>query len=910
MQGNGDNPTFGPDMMPRISGAFFKWGLLIILVVLLLVGINVLRGIFTDWLWFDNVSFLHIFTKVLWTRVWLFLAGTAVVAVMSAITVFLVRRHPWGESVLPLPQDMIHQLDQLVVLASALGAVLVSVFFGASAAGRWDLVLRGMNAASFGTQDPVFQRDISFYVFSLPVLEMIQGWFLMVFIVLLIGTALLYLAHYSLKGVQFVATPWIRSHLAVLGSLIFFDLAAKHFLDRYELLFSPRGAVFGATYADVHAQLPAQMFLAAVAVACGILLLVSLLPALRGARGTRLILGTVALWLGAVILVGNLYPSFVQRFTVQPSELELEKPYIARSIQFTRAAFGLDRVEERLHTVSGGVTSELVAANKPTLSNVRLWDPPPLLDVYNQIQHLRLYYSFLDVDVDRYMIDDQYRQVLIGARELFPQNLPTEAQRWVNQRLQYTHGYGAAASPVTEFTAEGRPIFFVKDVPPDPNALLKITRPEIYFGENTQGYIIVNSRQPEFDRPTEQDTPVYVKYAGQGGVQLSSYIRRLAYAWQFSDVNILISNQVTPESRIQYVRNIQDRVRKVAPFLMLDSDPYMVVENGRMLWIQDGYTTTSRYPYSRPFNGTFNYIRNSVKVVIDPYTGFMDFYISDPNDPMIQTYAGIFPTMFKPLDQMSPFLRQHLRYPEDMFTVQAETYLQYHMTDPTVFFNKEDQWSVPVTAFFGKQQTMEPYYVIMTLPGETEPEFVLILPFTPASKPNMVAWLAARMDGPRYGQLLNFTFPRGVQLDGPAQIEARIDNDTVISQQFTLWSQVGSKVIRGNLLVIPLGDSILYVEPIYLQAQDLALPELKRVILASANKVVMEETLDKSLSALLGTATTVGPQPPTQEQPPSTSDMAQKLKAVQEALQKLKDGLASLEQTVSDLAKILAEEQK
>ncbi len=911
MRENGGIPPFagweGALELPGQAGAWIKLGLVIGSVVILLVGLNVARAIFTDWLWFSNVSFLSVFTTILWTRVWMFLVGAGLFALLITPSVILARRRARGESILPLPAEFLSWLDRLLVVGIIVAALILSIVLGVATSSNWELVLRFAHTTPFGILDPVFQNDISFFVFTLPVLEMIQSLFLTAFIVLIVATGLVYIAHYSLRGIPFAVTPWIRGHLATLGSLIFFDLAFSHLLNRYNLLFSESGAVVGATYTDIHARMPAQLFLTAVAVAAGILLLATLLPALRGPRGTRLFIGAVALWVGSFILVGNLYPSFVQRFTVDPSELEQEKIYIARNIEFTRAAFDLDQVEERRYSAQSEVSVEDVQANQATINNVRLWDPLPLMDVYNQIQHLRLYYNFKDVDVDRYVVDGEYRQVLIGARELYPQNLPPEAQRWVNQRLQYTHGYGAAASPVTEFTGDGKPVFFVQDIPP--KGPIEITRPEVYYGENTSNYVIVNSLQAEFDRPTEEDLPIYVRYAGDGGVQLSGPLRRISYALQFADINILISSQITGESRVQYNRDIQDRIEKVAPFLMLDRDPYMVVEDGRMVWIQDAYTTTDRYPYSRPFNGSFNYIRNSVKIVVDAYHGTMEFYVIDPEDPIVQVYMGVFPELFKPLEQMSPFLRAHLRYPEDLFSVQADTYLQYHMSDPTVFFNKEDQWSVPQEVFVNKQQAVEPYYVIMKLPDEERVEFVLILPFTPAQKPNMVAWLAARMDDPDYGKLVLFEFPRGVQLDGPSQVEARIDNDTFISQQFTLWSQAGSEVIRGNLLVIPIGESILYVEPIFLQAQDLALPELKRVVLASSKKVVMEPTFDGALAALLGEPAIPVTQPPSGQPPPTLSDAAQRLERVQQTLQHLKDGITSLEEAVRELAEILQGEQ-
>ncbi len=918
-QDGGVPPPFGDWgytlVLPPNTGTFIRWGLILIGVISLFVLLNILRGVYTDWLWFNNLGFLEAFKTILWTRTWLFIAGATVFGVMITVNVVLAHRHARGESVLPLPEDTLRWLARLLVVGFVLGAILLTVIFGVVAAGRWDQVLRLLSGAQFGIDDPVFLNDVSFYVFTLPVLELVQGWFLGAFITLLAASLIVYQAHFALRGMPIMMTSWVKGHLAVLGALIFFDLAFKHILDRYETIFSTGGAVFGATYADVNARIPALLLVAAIAAAAGVLLLVSLLPALRGSRGTRLILGAVGLWVAAAVLGGEAYPRFVQRFTVEPNELEKEKPFIDRNINFTRAAFGIDsrtdlgteRIEVRDYPAIGEVTLGEVQANLDTVYNVRLWDPRPLIDTYNQIQHLRLYYNFKDVDVDRYVIDGEYRQVLLGARELYPENLPLEAQRWVNQKLQFTHGYGVAASPVTEFTDEGRPEFFVQDVPPTGD--IEITRPEIYYGENTTEHVIVNTNTEEFDHPTEENIPAYVKYEGKGGVRLSSYLRKLVYAWQLGDVNVLISGEITSESKIQYNRQIQERISKVAPFLMLDKDPYLVVEEGRLLWVQDAYTVSSKYPYSRPFNDAFNYIRNSVKVVLDAYNGDMEFYVMDPADPVVQTYREIFPVLFKDMEEMSPFLLSHLRYPEDLFSIQAETFLQYHMTDPTVFFNKEDQWSIPLEISFGAQQPMEPYYVIMRLPDEDEAEFVLILPFTPAEKPNMVAWLAARMDQPNYGKLLAFRFPRGAQVDGPIQIEARIDNDTEISQQFTLWDQGGSLVDRGNLLVIPVGNTILYVEPIYLRAEGIPLPELKRVILASSKKVVMEPSLDEALVSLLGASLEQEPQPPDGSAPVSSSETLRQLELIQQALGDLRDGIITLEEAISQLAQIIEEEQ-
>ena len=515
----------------------------------------------------------------------------------------------------------------------------------------------------------------------------------------------------------------------------------------------------------------------------------------------------------------------------------------------------------------------------------------------------------VDVDVDRYTVDGEYKQLMVSARELSPERLPEEAQRWVNRKLQFTHGFGVVAAPVTEFTDDGKPNFVLKDVPPVGS--IPITRPEVYYGENSRDYVVVNSSVEEFSYPTETDIPVYARYEGNGGVPIHGFLRKLAYGWKFRDINLFISGEITEGSRIQYNRNIQERVREIAPFLVLDSDPYVVVVNGELQWIQDAYTVTDKYPYSTPFSGElgeFNYIRNSVKIVMDAYHGDLTFYIIDQEDPMAQTYNKMFPSLFTPFDEIDerhPGLREHIRYPEGLFETQAEQYLQYHMTDTTVFFNKEDQWSIPQETFFGAPQTMQPYYLIMKLPEQEGQEFVLLLPFTPADRPNMVSWLAARNDGEHYGQLVNFVFPRGKQLDGPLQVEARIDNDPEISQQFTLWGQVGSQVLRGNLLVVPIANTILYVEPVFLQADSLAFPELKQIIVADAGEVVMRPTLKEALKALTQSDKSApvfndpsqpGDAPPTDAEilRDTLGGASDAIDALDEALQQLRESLEQL----------------
>ncbi|HLQ34923.1 MAG TPA: UPF0182 family protein, partial [Chloroflexota bacterium] len=580
-------------------------------------------------------------------------------------------------------------------------------------------------------------------------------------------------------------------------------------------------------------------------------------------RTLRLAAGAVALWLVALIVAGGIIPAFVQQFQVKPNELNLERSYIQNNIQATRLAFNLDNIDAQNFNVQDQVSQDEVLQARTTIKNIRLLDYRPLQTTYNQIQSIRQYYDFPTIAVDRYVINGEYQQVMLGPRELDTTRLTAAAQTWVNLHLQYTHGYGVAMSPVAEVTAEGLPTLIERDIPPQ--GPLKIDRPEIYYGTQTRNWVIVDTKQTEFDYP-QGDQNVFATYQGSRGVALDSFLKRAAFAWKFGDLNILITNTLQPESKILFNRRIQQRLQTIAPFLTYDHDPYVVVDGGKLYWIQDAYTTTDKYPYSQSIEG-FNYIRNSVKIVIDAYDGTTTYYVADPSDPLVQTYERIFPALFRPLDQMPAGLRAHVRYPQDMFLAQTEMYRTYHMTDAQVFYNREDLWSLPQerfaqTAVVGQArslQNIEPYYVLMRLPGETRDEFLLLLPFTPANKPNMISWLVARSDGSDYGKLLVYKLPKDKLIYGPLQIESRIDQDTAISSQLSLWNQQGSQVLRGNLLVIPVGGGFLYVEPLYLQASTNALPELKRVIVADGNKIAMTETLQDSLKQIFaGTPTTPG----------------------------------------------------
>jgi uncharacterized membrane protein (UPF0182 family) len=907
----GGFPNIGPPGQmgpPQIPWKLISlWGGGIGSVVGLLVLGAWLLSIFTDFLWFDNLGYGNVYQTILVQRIWLFFVGASLFAAIAGFNVWLTYRYGRGPQVIPIPAETLELLRPLTLVGVIFVLIVASLIFGGVAGSRWSTVLGFMYSTPFNVTDPQFNKDISFFVFTLPLHHLVQGWLLGTVIVSSLITVAMYFIHFSLRGAVFSMTIPVRVHISVLGALLLFIFGYGYWLNIYDQVFSTGGAVIGATYADVNAGIPALKILTFIVVAGGVLLLVNAF----WLRGVRLMVGVAGLWLGSMIILVFLVPSTVQRFQVEPSELEKEREFIGRNIDATREAFGLDHIVESAYPISESprITPEIVNANPEIINNLRLWDHRPFLDTLNQIQFIRLYYDFLDVDVDRYIIDGEYKQLMVSARELSPERLPEEAQRWVNRKLQFTHGFGVVAAPVTEFTDDGKPNFVLKDVPPV--GAIPITRPEVYYGENSRDYVVVNSSVEEFSYPTETDIPVYARYGGKGGVLIHGFLRKLAYSWKFKDINLFISGEITEGSRIQYNRNIQERVREIAPFLVLDSDPYVVVVNGELQWIQDAYTVTDQYPYSTPFAGElgeFNYIRNSVKIVMDAYHGDLTFYIIDQDDPMAETYSKMFPSLFTPFDEIDerhPGLRAHIRYPEGLFETQAEQYLQYHMTDTTVFFNKEDQWSIPQETFFGAPQTMEPYYLIMGLPDQEGQEFVLLLPFTPADRPNMVSWLAARNDGEHYGQLVNFVFPRGKQLDGPLQVEARIDNDPEISQQFTLWGQVGSQVLRGNLLVVPIANTILYVEPVFLQADSLAFPELKQIIVADAGEVIMRPTLKEALKALTQSEKSAqvfndpsqpGDAPPTDAEilRDTLGGASDAIDALDEALQQLRESLEQL----------------
>ena len=882
-----------PGISARHLRRFTQCALVFIGLILLFLLLHWLVGLFTDLLWFGHLGRLDVFSKIIFYRLILFLIGTLIATAVLLWNLHLALRHSRGTVLLSRPPDVIRLLVAGAAAIAALTLIIAGPVFGAAAAARWEVFLLLFNRVSFGFTDAQFGLDGSFYVVTLGVLNFVQGWLLGLAITAIAVSLACYIAVFSIRGVALVITPRMFHHIAALGVFLMLVIAANHLLDIYELVLSEGGVVFGATYTDTHARLPLNGFLAVVAllVAAGIWL------STRYA-GLRLMIGAFSLWVILALVTGVAFPALFQRFEVDPDQFTRERLYILRNINATRAAYQLEQVQQIGYPATGHLDQRAFQENRPTLDNIRIWDQQPMRDAYNQLQFMELYYSFLNVDSDRYIVDGRLRQVLISARELDANNLPTDARNWVNQRLQYTHGYGVAMSPATGFTPEeGRPEFFLRDIPI--RGRLPVSRPELYYGEAPGKFAIVNSRLAEVN-----PDPEFQRYDGTGGIPLSSLPRRLAYAWRLADINILLSEQITRDSRIQYRRPIQDRVSTLAPFLKLDPDPYPVVdERGKLWWILDAYTTTRRYPYATPANDEFNYIRNSVKVTVDAYNGAVNFYTIDQTDPLLRMYRRAFPQLFQDLAAMPPTLREHIRYPVGLFTTQARIFLRYHVTDPQVFFNQAEQWDIPLETRIGKTGVgLKASYLVLRLPGEEKEEFALLLPFTPAgNKKNLVGWLIARNDGPNYGQLFSLQLPKDRQVDGPSQVEARIENDQLVSQQFTLWDGSGSQIIRGQLLVIPIADTILYAEPLYLQSEVLAFPELKKVILADDSRLVMADTIEEALALLIGTGSSGLAAGADSASADPESEEALDLGDVQEAIDQLQEALGSLEQSLENL---------
>ena len=823
--------------------------LLIIFVILGVAGQVI--PLYTDYLWFQEVNLATVFTTILWTKVLLAVVAGLLFASVIYLNVYLAARSTSSDVLVELEDPfglpsrlVIEPLFKKFLLP---GALVLGFLAGSAAAGQWETFLKFVNAQPFNVQEGLFGRDVGFYVFRLPLLRTLYGWAMTTLglaLLLAVATTVLH------RGMQITprgpqATTRARAHLLALGALILLVKAGGYYLDTFELLLSPRGIVFGAGYSDIYANLPALRILTILALVCAAICIWQI-----GRRGIRPVLYALAALLVANVVGLGVYPTLLQRFRVVPNEVAAERPYIEQNIKFTRMAYALDRIQEQEFPAEETLRAEDLQKNDPTIKNIRLWEHQPLLQTYAQLQEIRTYYRFMDVDNDRYMVDGQLRQVMLSARELSYRNLPSRI--WINEHLTYTHGFGVVMGPVNRITPEGLPDFWIKDIPPASTGPFKVTRPEVYYGEIGNEYVFVKTRAQELDYPAG-DKNVYSNYAGEGGVPIQTFLRKILFALRFGDVKIVLSNDIIGESRVMYYREIGERVKKAAPFLQFERDPYLVLgQDGRLFWIIDAYTTSNQFPYSEPVRGMGNYIRNSVKAVVDAYNGSLAFYLSEPDDPVIKAYAQVFPGVFQPLSAMRADLRPHIRYPQGLFATQARMFATYHMRDPQVFYNKEDLWSIPKKTAEGQEREMESYYTIMRLPGEKTEEFILLTPFNPSRKDNMIAWMAARSDGPHYGKLIAYIFPKQKLIYGPRQIDARIDQDAFISQQLSLWSQRGSQVIRGSLLAIPIEQSLLYVQPLYLAAEKGSLPELKRVIVAFGNQIAMEENLEASLAQIFG----------------------------------------------------------
>ena len=821
-------------------------------ILLLIVLIFVLPALITfaaEWLWFQALGY----ERVIVMRVVVgALLGVGVAAIAFAFLDtnlrIALRGANFGPRLAQTPGGSI-ELTQIARRLPRPAALGFAVLLGLSAAGAWLDVLRFIRQTPFGTTDPVFGRDVGYYVFTVPLVASVIRLFTMLTTVTLAACVALYALRrdVSVIGGRVTVDRPARLHLAVLIATLFVLTALRVHLVRIPgLLYSTTGPLVGASYANLHGTL-IGLRLAALAALIGAALV---LWRARSPRLAHAILLAAGLYIGVSLVGVTLYPAIVHRLVVAPNELSKETPQLVRHIAATRQAWGLDSVVTRELTGEAGLTEKDIRANAATIDNVRLWDRDPLLQTFGQLQEIRTYYDFRSVDDDRYWIDGRYRQVMLSPRELNAASLPTRT--FINERLTFTHGMGIALGPVNQVTSEGLPVLFIKDLPPVSNVSLKVTRPEIYFGELTDSWVFANTGQREFDYPSG-DENVYASYEGDGGVRVGSLPRRLLFAAYFRSLKMLLSSDITSESRALYFRNIHTRARKALPFLSFDSDPYLVIDDaGRLRWILDAYTYTNRYPYAQPVNrGGVNYMRNSVKVVIDAYDGAVTAYLADPADPLVQTLSAVFPGIFRPLDEMPPDLRAHLRYPDALFKVQSDMYATYHMSEPETFYHREDQWQKPVLSGDASQ---DPFlrHIVMRLPGEETAEFIFMVPFTPRGKDNLASWMVARNDGERYGQLVVYRLPKQSLVFGPTQIVNRINQDTEIARQISLWDQRGSEVIRGNLLVIPIEESLIYVQPIYLRAEGGRIPELKRVVVAYQNRVAMEETLEAGLSRLFG----------------------------------------------------------
>lgn len=866
---------------PKISR--IKTIILLIAVILLISGFLSI-GLITDFIWMDSIGFKGIFTTILGSKMLLASIGFVVFLVLTFITFFWIRSayvsHLKQEQLPPIIMDK--KKSSFIILGISFviglfGSVLVQGI-------GWEPLLKFMNQASFGIKDPYFDMDISFYMYTLPVLKIALN--------LLLGLAIFYFfieaGSYSVFG-MYRKSKKAQIHMGITLGFVGLLLAGLHYLEPYETLLTNKvnifqeSAVYGLSYTDQLINIPKSYVLAAVAVIGTVWMII----AMNRGKILSMVIPIVAYVL--LVVVGQLASVVVQSFVVSPNEFSKEEPYLANNLEYTRAAYQLSGIEEVEHPVNDTLDQAMVERNSKTIENVRINDVRPLQDVYDQTQTIRPYYTFNDVDIDRYMVDGNYEQVFISARELRTEDLSEQAKTWENLNLRYTHGYGVVMSHVNEVTPQGQPKYMLNNLPPQ--GAIDIKKPQIYFGEESYDEVIVKSQKEEFDYPQGGDN-VTSQYEAENGIPMTG-LNRFLFAIDTGNFRMLISDQIDQDSLLLHTRNIMDRVNRIAPFFTYDEDPYIFVrKDGSLAWMMDAYLTEEHYPYAEPYEDQKNYIRNSVKVVVDAYSGKVDFYVVDPNDPLLQTYRNIFPDLFT--EEIPEDVQSHFRYPEKLFTIQASIYGTYHMSNLEVFYNREDVWQFPTEKYYNEDVTMEPYFVTMKLSDNEAEEFILMQPFTPRNRQNMIAWMGVRNDGEHYGEVFVYRFPKQKNVYGPQQIENRINQDSVISQQLNLWSQGGSEVIRGNLLAIPIEDTMLYVEPIYIESSnETSLPEVKQVVVAYSDYIVMEENFEKALAKILELV-----DPSIQQQTDSKED------DVTDENQEGKDPIVNAEDTLVELSEL------
>jgi len=923
-----------PTIEPRRRSRFRVRGWLIagaVAVIVLLFSLRGLAGFYTDYLWFDSIGQGDTWRKLLSARVVPAFVFTVVFfAIMLANLLIADRLAPKYRSMGP-EDELVERYQQAIAPYTGRIRIGVALFFalvaGVGVSSQWRQWVLFTNRVDFGVKDPQFHKDIGFYVFQLPLLRFVADWLCAGLVIVLLVTAV---AHYLNGGIRFQSpfqrvTPQVKAHISVILASMALVKTVQYYLAQFELNFSSRGVVEGASYTDVKAQLPALRLLMFISVAAAALFIWNIWR-----RGWILPIIAVGLWGFVSVVIGTIYPAGVQRFSVGPNEFQSEEPYIGRNINATRTAFDLSDVKTTDFEFQESIDPAVINENRPTIDNARLWDPNVVQATYQTLQGFQTFYKIDDVDVDRYDINGETRQVVLSAREINREELPS--QSWVNRHLVYTHGYGLVAAPTNQSTTQGDPDFVLSGIPIPKDAPIDVAQPELYFGESLPGYALVDAKQDEFNYPREGKADATNRYDGEDGVTLSNFVRRAAFALRFGDINPLISGQVTGGTKILYQRDINDRVHKLAPFLHFDADPYPVALDGGVVWVLDGYTTTNRYQYSESVTGSgvlghdFNYVRNSVKATVDAYDGTVTFYVIDPEDPLIRAYQKAFPELFTDFKEMPEDLRAHLRYPEDLFRVQADVFARYHVTDERRFYQGNAKWLLSPDPGSGRidetqldtgsadtgdetgpqdatstSQRMDPYYLYITLPGDAEPSFLILQPFVPVSENNkqtrLVSFMVAKSDPDTYGEKTAFEMPQGESVLGPVQVDNEINSTAEISRQLTLLDQRGSSVISGSLQLIPVGDSILYIRPLYVEGRGASsFPQFRFVVVFTpGQQAVLASSVEDGLNQLFGIAPTT--ETPTEETPTEEAPASDDVQALlDEAAQTFQDAQDALQQ--------------